>query len=553
MAAARTYVERIVDDKELDGMKALLLDSYSTKIVSMVYSQTQIIEKEVYLVQNLTKEGELMHHMKAAVFVQPTESNIRQLVKEVKAPRFSEYHIFFTNIVPQDLLVMLGKADEREVVKQVQEFYIDFLPVNEDLFHLGSSSGIVLGSPSKAIGKIGLIEQHTQGITSFLLSLKRRPADIRYQNASEICKKIAEKVEQNLHRDDLFHFRHVEEPDVIILDRRDDPITPLLTQWTYQAMIHELLGLNENRVSMKGAPGISGDMKELVLSSSQDSFYAQQRFANFGELGISVKKLMDDYQSKSKMNENISSIQDMQSFLERYPQFRSQSINVSKHVAIIGELARLIDVYKLFNISELEQDIACSSDHSKHYSDLVNKLNDRSVQVQDKLRLALIYIIRYESYMEVPRLKNILHDCGVPKDETVVLDAILAYAGEAKRAPGLFDGGGLIASLHRQITTSIHGVDNVFTQHIPLVSEIINSYSNASLSATAYPSVRRKTLSRAKELVIFIVGGVTYEEAAKVREFNVKQGTSMRVMLGGSVIHNSVSFINQVIASYKKH
>lgn len=33
---------------------------------------------------------------------------------------------------------------------------------------------------------------------------------------------------------------------VLLLDRRDDPVTPLLTQWTYQAMIHELVGIKDN-------------------------------------------------------------------------------------------------------------------------------------------------------------------------------------------------------------------------------------------------------------------------------------------------------------------
>ena len=29
---------------------------------------------------------------------------------------------------------------------------------------------------------------------------------------------------------------------VVLLDRRGDSATPLLTQWTYQAMVHKLLG-----------------------------------------------------------------------------------------------------------------------------------------------------------------------------------------------------------------------------------------------------------------------------------------------------------------------
>lgn len=30
--------------------------------------------------------------------------------------------------------------------------------------------------------------------------------------------------------------------------RKDDPVTPLLTQWTYRAMVHELIGISNNRV-----------------------------------------------------------------------------------------------------------------------------------------------------------------------------------------------------------------------------------------------------------------------------------------------------------------
>ena len=43
---------------------------------------------------------------------------------------------------------------------------------------------------------------------------------------------------------------------MLILDRKDDPVTPLLLQWTFQAMVHELLGLQDNRVDLQSAPGV---------------------------------------------------------------------------------------------------------------------------------------------------------------------------------------------------------------------------------------------------------------------------------------------------------
>lgn len=39
-------------------------------------------------------------------------------------------------------------------------------------------------------------------------------------------------------------------PVLLILDRRSDPVTPLLTQWTYQAMVHELIGIRNSRVTL---------------------------------------------------------------------------------------------------------------------------------------------------------------------------------------------------------------------------------------------------------------------------------------------------------------
>lgn len=50
-------------------------------------------------------------------------------------------------------------------------------------------------------------------------------------------------------------------PLLLILDRRNDPVTPLLTQWTYQAMVHEVLGIKNGRVSLANADGIRPELQ----------------------------------------------------------------------------------------------------------------------------------------------------------------------------------------------------------------------------------------------------------------------------------------------------
>jgi vacuolar protein sorting-associated protein 45 len=42
-------------------------------------------------------------------------------------------------------------------------------------------------------------------------------------------------------------------------------------------MVHELLGLNDNRCVLRGAPGVRKDLEEVVLSCTQDPFFAKHR------------------------------------------------------------------------------------------------------------------------------------------------------------------------------------------------------------------------------------------------------------------------------------
>ena len=87
-----------------------------------------------------------MKHLKACVFVRPTPANFAVLTQEVRRAKFSEYHVFFSNVVPGDALKALAEADENEVVRQVQEYYADFVPVNAELFSLNQRQSLRLST-----------------------------------------------------------------------------------------------------------------------------------------------------------------------------------------------------------------------------------------------------------------------------------------------------------------------------------------------------------------------------------------------------------------------
>lgn len=106
------------------------------------------------------------------------------------------------------------------------------------------------------------LQRSTEGVLALLLALKKKPL-IRFQKNSLMAKKLATEVRYSMTQEDqLFDFRKTDTPPILlVVDRRDDPVTPLLTQWTYQAMVHELLGIKHGRVDLRDVPEIRPEMK----------------------------------------------------------------------------------------------------------------------------------------------------------------------------------------------------------------------------------------------------------------------------------------------------
>jgi vacuolar protein sorting-associated protein 45 len=585
VAAIRSYIDRIVTgDGKCKGMKVMLLDASTTQIVSSVYSQTEILSKEIYLVARLddqsnpkllkggddatTSKGGKSSHLKAVVFCRPTEVNIGLLVRELARPRFAEYHIFLSGILTSALLRLLAESDAMERVRQVQEFYGDFLAMNEDLLTLQCRHTLAMtmaAGTSWAANHVHLYDRNLQGLQSMLLALKRQPSAIRFARHSPSAEQLAKDIHDNIASDQIFHFHKRSNLLLLILDRRDDPITPLLSQWTYQAMVHEMLGLNNHRVILKGAPNVTKDLEEVVLSANQDAFFRENRHKNFGQLGEAIQKLLQDYQSQQHLHStnDLNTIEEMQSFMERFPELRSQSHNVSKHVAIMGELARLVDVCSLMDVSQFEQELACADNdhHSNHLRELLDKLSSNVIKIPDKLRLGLLYALRYETLGNLHRVRSAMTKGGVPPDMLDLMDSMLRYGGSQQRAPGLFetDNQNLMSKMTRSLMTSVQGVSNVYSQHVPLLMTTLqNGIAKGKLKPEQYPFVPGSVSNNRSgvspdtivpdEVIIFMVGGVTYEEATKVSEFNDMPGQTMRVILGGSTVHNSTSFLEELKA-----
>jgi len=356
---------------------------------------------QAFLVSRIDEDKGGQHsHVKAVCFLRPSGENIALLRRHLRNPQFGEYHIYFTNVIRNTFLQELAEADVEEVVKGVQEFYGDYVALDPTHFTvpMARSSACMMPAMWDPQRNQVACDRIVEGLAAVMLSIKKRPA-IRYSRGSELCGRVAGDLYRLMYDQEagLFDFRRGEVPLLIILDRLDDPVTPLLSQWTYQAMVHELLGLSSNRVDLrKGGGKVRKDVAEFVLNGEQDKFFGQHMYSNYGDLGSAVKHLVDDFKVTSKSNQNIDTIEDMQRFVESYPEFRAKQGLTSKHVALLSEMNRLVDERCLMTVSPLEQELACSSGQAAAFDGVMGLLGNPHIRVADKLRLVMLFALRYE-------------------------------------------------------------------------------------------------------------------------------------------------------------
>ena len=226
-------------------------------------------------------------------------------------------------------------------------------------------------------------------------------------------------------------------------------------------------------------------------------------------------------------------------------------------------------------MSELEQNVSCQDSPNEQFKAITELLRSHGSALDplDALRLLMLFTLRYEKSRpdRVAELRRAVVDAVDGVRESVgLVDSLLAYGGAAVRGSDLFGaGGGVLSKLSSQVRRGLSGVSNVFTQHEPHLVGLLDQLARGKLTKAAFPYVGAEPPgAKFSTVVVFIVGGVTFEEAAKVAAINsgalqlgggpgggvvgvpppaaASAPPPFRVVLGGTTVLNSKAFLAEL-------
>jgi len=171
------------------------------------------------------------------------------------------------------------------------------------------------------------------------------------------------------------------------------------------------------------------------------------------------------------------------------------------------------------------------------------------------VRLVALYSLRHEKHPQnaLPLLVDLLGAAGnVPQRRVDLIAKLLTYHSSLQQTQSIggisdmFESAGIFSGARDRLK-GLKGVENVYTQHSPRLEVTLQNLIKGRLRDQQYPFVEGEGPIRDKpqDIVVFLIGGATYEEAKLVASINASS-PGIRVVLGATVMHNSNTFLEEV-------
>ena len=551
------YIESMISN--VKDMKAIIFDSETQVIFSLEFSKSLALKQEIFLFENIDKiQIDQKLNLNGIFFIRPTPQNLEYLKNILKSSTFKEVNLFFTNQLTDDYIKKLAESDINMQVKNLQEIYLDFYIINSNVFHLNIESCIcnLDMTPMEKWNQYDtqMYERIYQGLISACLSNRMKPL-IKSVKGSFLCQKLGKKLGTFFDDNNDFirkecgqNFNGV----LLLYDRKEDPISPLINQWTYQAQLHEILGIKNNVLEIKkGTEGLITNAKpeKYVISDveSIDKFFSKYKFADYGTVATAVQQEADKLKNDNEQLNKESSIEELRKIIDQLPEKKKESMAITKHYKLFYSISEYVTKHKLMDLSKLEQDISVNDNKKEQFNQIVQIISDPNVQHLDKCKLYLLYMLKYENDSSVNNLKNIMIEKELG-DWVKYGEALINYAGRKKRNLDCFQDKDILSKGKKFILNAFgQGNENAFMQHISYLNGIVERMLKGKNKDNELVNINYNSGNNEPKLnniIVFVFGGITFEEVRDLSMLGKQLGVN--IICGGTNVVNSKSFLAEM-------
>ncbi|KAK1377082.1 SNARE-interacting protein KEULE-like [Heracleum sosnowskyi] len=431
--------------------KVLIMDKVTVKVMSCSCKMADITDEGISLVEDLFRRREPLPSMDAIYFIQPSKENLVMFLSDMsgREPLYRKAFIYFSSPVPKDMLARIkGDTSVLPRISALREMNLEYFAMDSQGYITDHDRALedLFGEGAETSRKADMcLSTMATRIATVFASLKEFPF-VRYRvkedNSAEpkfrdlVCKKLATAVWETIstYKSTIPNFPKNETCELLILDRFIDQIAPVIHEWFYDAMCHDLLDMDGNKYTYE-VPSKSGGEpeKKEVLLEDHDPVWFELRHNHIADASERLSDKMTNFMSKNKAaqlhqkdGEELST-RDLQKMVQSMPQYNEIKEKLSVHVEIAGQINQVIRDEGLRDLGQLEQDLVFGDAGSKEVINYFRSNQDASYEF--KLRLMLIYAIVYPEKFEADKASKLMQLAKLSQDEAKVVKTLLSLEG----------------------------------------------------------------------------------------------------------------------------
>ncbi|KAJ2765808.1 syntaxin binding protein 1 [Coemansia nantahalensis] len=202
--------------------------------------------------------------------------------------------------------------------------------------------------------------------------------------------------------------------ELIIIDRCADPYAPILHEFTYEAMVYDLLDIEDGcKYTYTTVLGNGEEETKTVVLDDKDPVWQEFRFRHVTEAQEGVMRQLKDLVGSNRAITDLQSgekldVGRMRDVVLSMPQYKGQLTLLSAHITILEKCMEQFKARHLNELAVLEQNLVMgtTSDDEKYSSgdvDIAMMLSNPDIEPRDKLRLLLIFFVANPHLTEAER------------------------------------------------------------------------------------------------------------------------------------------------------
>ncbi|KYQ92769.1 Sec1-like family protein [Tieghemostelium lacteum] len=551
---------REIVPKSNGGWKALIVDADSLRIISSCCAMYDITEEKVTVVEKITNPRQRLPNVEAIYFLTPTSKSIDLLINDFKkkgSPHYQAIHLFLTSKLPDVEFKKLAASNAVHRIKTMKELNIEYFSQEAQVFHFDMTHSIPNLFSQEAISNVEDQANIATKLVSFCVSMNECPI-IRHSRNNTISTLIAsltqEKMDMVVRSSKNFNYND-DRSTLLILDRSQDPLAPLLHEFTYQAMIYDIFDI-KNDIYHYDSTTNNGVVKKDVLLNDNDFMWTGLRHKHIADVIESLKNRLDEFLKTNQVSQYTSqstgTLKEASDVIRSLPQYQEMMGKYATHIHLAEQASNKFTP-DMEQLAYLEQDMATGEDAKGNspkniIGRLSNFLSDPVVDKMDKLRLLMIFIISQEGIKDQDR-KKLMDLANLSQDEQSSV-ANLFYLGVTllKGAKGKQK-----LQINKARKAESGDVPFEVSRYVPLLKDIVESLINNQLQSSDFPFLREEPIVQnttsattkvslkgksnqprwaeqvtkveetkftGSKLIIFVIGGITYSEMRSIYELS---------------------------------